>query len=221
MLMEYNRLNPTKEIPDLRVMDFSSIKSDTGFTIATVYSDSNIKIWQFDLDSGLHLLKSWFYSTCCILNCQFLNNHYLLISTTDGCVTIYDIATAKPVAKEKLHQSGVKAISIHQDYLITGGDDNAITVSQFDNTSIKLIDRVENAASATITSIGYVDDKTFITTSVDQIIRLWSFSLGKLVCHEARYTTIADTGCCDTTTVNSKTLAVVGGAGISTWEILY
>ena len=221
MLMEYTRLNPTKEIPDLRVMDFSSIKSDTGFTIATVYSDSNIKIWQFDLDSGFHLLKSWFYSTCCILNCQFLNNHYLLISTTDGCVTIYDIATAKPVAKEKLHQSGVKAISIHQDYLITGGDDNAITVSQFDNTSIKLIDRVENAASATITSIGYVDDKSFITTSVDQIIRLWSFSLGKLVCHEARYTTIADTGCCDTTTVNSKTLAVVGGAGISTWEILY
>ena len=128
MLMEYTRLNPTKEIPDLRVMDFSSIKSDTGFTIATVYSDSNIKIWQFDLDSGFHLLKSWFYSTCCILNCQFLNNHYLLISTTDGCVTIYDIATAKPVAKEKLHQSGVKAISIHQDYLITGGDDNAITV---------------------------------------------------------------------------------------------
>ena len=101
------RLNPTKRDTDLRVMDFSSIKSDTGFTIATVYSDSNIKIWQFDLDSGFHLLKSWFYSTCCILNCQFLNNHYLLISTTDGCVTIYDIATAKPVAKK----NSIKAVS--------------------------------------------------------------------------------------------------------------
>ena len=43
MLMEYTRLNPTKEIPDLRVMDFSSIKSDTGFTIATVYSDSTLR----------------------------------------------------------------------------------------------------------------------------------------------------------------------------------
>ena len=139
------------------------------------------------------------------MNCQFLNNHYLLISTTDGCVTIYDIATAKPVAKRKTPSKRCVAISIHQDYLITGGDDNAITVSQFDNTSIKLIDRVENAASATITSIGYVDDKSFITTSVDQIIRLWSFSLGKLVCHEARYTTIADTGCCDTTTVKQNT----------------
>lgn len=221
MLMEYNRLNPTKEIPDLRVMDFSSIENDVGFTIATVYSDSNIKVWQFDFDTGFHLLNSWFYSTCCILNCQFLNNHHLLIGTTDGCVTIYDTTTAKAVAKEKLHQSGVKAIGIHQDYLITGGDDNAITVSQVNNTSIKLIDRVEDAASATITSIGYVDNKSFIATSVDQIVRLWTFSLGKLVCTGARYTTIADTGCCDTTTVNNKTLAVIGGAGISTWEIVY
>lgn len=135
----------------------------------------------------------------------------------------------------KLHQSGIKAIClIHKDgavYLLTGGDDNALVVSRItiledDNNLSQLIlqtiSQEPNAASATITSISHVsdDDLVVVVVSVDQMIRLWSFTNDELHCLAARYTTVADTGCCDVTTLgDDKHMIVVGGAGLSTWEI--
>lgn len=241
LLTEYNRLQPTKQVPDLRVMDFCSFETENGFIIATVYSDSNVKIWNFDVETGFKLIDSFFYRTCCILNCDFIEineNKYLVFGSTDGFVSIWDISraiagkTLVSVATKQLHQSGVKALELCQDgdgyTLITGGDDNAIIVSRISsqttddvqNLTIDTVCSSENAASATITSIASLGcaDK-FIATSVDQIVRLWSHKLGKLECLGATYTTVADTGCCDVTQIDGKDIAVIGGAGISSWVI--
>lgn len=249
-LREQARLKSNQDVPDLRVMDFDAVGYNDYIFIVTVFSNSMIKLWRFEkepLTVGLNLIHEWNYSTCCILHCQLFQmsaahgnekRQFLLIATTDGNITVYDISTpTSPVALclSKLHQSGIKAIClIHKDgavYLLTGGDDNALVVSRItiledDNNLSQLIlqtiSREPNAASATITSISHVsdDDLVVVVVSVDQMIRLWSFTNDELHCLAARYTTVADTGCCDVTTLgDDKHMIVVGGAGLSTWEI--
>ncbi|EMG48093.1 hypothetical protein G210_1407, partial [Candida maltosa Xu316] len=232
MVVEHARLQPTKSTPDLRVMDFCSIATGNGFLLITVYSDSNVKVWDFDIDQGFKLISSFFYSTCCILNCELLKvrekGNYLVLGTTDGFVSIWDLADPTNVVlktKKQLHQSGVKATCIFDDdngdsILVTGGDDNSISVSRITaDVAIEVIAVEENAASATITSIAYVGSGQFVVTSVDQIVRLWRFQNGKLTCLVAKYTTVADTGCCEIAIVNEKPMAVIGGAGMSCWEV--
>ena len=241
LIVEHSRLQPTKSVPDLRVMDFCSFETDNGFILATVYSDSNVKIWNFDIKSGFKLIDSFFYRTCCILNCDFivLNDcKYLVFGSTDGCVLVWNITralngkTLVSVITKQLHQSGVKALELLQEnnsyIMVTGGDDNGIAVSRIhlgssddvQNLKIDEICSTTSAASATITSISFLSSaKKFVATSVDQIVRLWSFELGHLECIGATYTTVADTGCCDTIQIDGKDVLVIGGAGISSWRI--
>ncbi|KAI3403027.2 WDR6 [Candida oxycetoniae] len=231
-LNEIARLKSQEKVPDLRVMDFDAgdFYFITGMLVVTVFSNSLIKLWKFSKEPyDLKFFNEWKYSTCCILNCRLfrLSEYiYLLISTTDGFVTIWDITNPKRPklqVSKKLHQSGVKAICLIPKprdcgyYLVTGGDDNALTISIItvsdsnDQLQFTLIDAEETAASATITSISKVDEKRVVVVSVDQIIRLWSFENDKLVCELAKFTTVADTGCCDVI----DDMLVVGGAGIS------
>ncbi|RCK67681.1 Regulator of Ty1 transposition protein 10 [Candida viswanathii] len=241
MLAEYNRLQPTKSVPDLRVMDFCSFETSNGFVLATVYSDSNVKVWNFDFKSGFEQIDSFFYSSCCILNCAFIelkDTKYLVLGTTDGFVSFWDLSgvtsrkgNAKMAASKQLHQSGVKALELLEDNysytMVTGGDDNSIVVSRIVAAeaddgivlSVETVDGTASAASATITSIAALSHDRFVATSVDQVVRLWSFAHGRLECHGATYTTVADTGCCDATTIDGKDVVVIGGAGISSWIV--
>ncbi|CAI5760503.1 unnamed protein product [Candida verbasci] len=233
-IYEVARLEKTKDVPDLRIMDFDSIEitSDT-FMIATVYSDSQIKIWNYN--KGFNLISKWIYKSCCVLNvqfCTFGDVVYLLIATTDGFISVYkltnDYKNHSVVLRTQLHQSSIKAINLYKrddDHyiLITGGDDNAITVNALnqkgDVLSIDLIDRDEFAASSTITSISKVNDTEFVVTSVDQIVRLWSFKDTTLKCNAEKFTTVADTGCSDITEINNEKILVIGGAGLSLWNL--
>ena len=237
-LKELARLKSDQDVPDLRVMDYDAVEYDECIHVVTAYSNSMIKLWKFDKGARpakLELIQEWNYSTCCILHAQFFNfdnesRRYLLIATTDGNVTVYDVSNPTNPAQQcqlRLHQSGVKAICLVKNngnnvYLLTGGDDNALVASIITSTDdgldIQVVGSELNAASATITSISHVRDDMFVAVSVDQMIRLWSVSDG-LVCRDARYTTVADTGCCDVTEVGGKHVVVVGGAGLSTWEI--
>ncbi|KAI5968089.1 WDR6 [Candida margitis] len=241
-LRELARLKSSQDVPDLRVMDYDAVEYDEYIFVATVYSNSMIKLWKFEKASArFDLINEWSYATCCILHCQFFklsNGHnyqdgayYLLIATTDGNITVYDISDPKSpvqVCKSILHQSGVKAICLIPNdngvYLITGSDDNALAVSLLtpgDNSQVKLqlIKSQHGAASATITSISHVKGNLVAVVSVDQMIRIWSFTDDDLVRQDARYTTVSDTGCCDVTTVGGRDVLVVGGAGLSTWDI--
>lgn len=243
-------LKPSQANPDLRIMDFDSYPFKDGFMISTVYSDSNLKLWYFDCKSEkFTLIASEFYTTCCILNVNFLRFNefskvYVMIGTTDGCLSIWDISDilnnlnleseavlklGTMIIKQQLHQNGIKAIlcllkSPNSYNVITGGDDNSLILSALrfnsENKELTLETNcfIEKAASSTITSISNAGNNEIIVTSVDQIVRLWSFDSSSLECKSARYTTIADTGCSDITTFDNKTVIVVGGAGLSTWS---
>lgn len=243
-------LRPSQANPDLRIMDFDSFPFANGFVISTVYSDSNLKIWYFDCVSGkFHLVANDFYTTCCILNVNFLKFNdgskiHIMIGTTDGCLSIWDISKiinnidieslevqklGTMIIKQQLHQNGIKAVLCLPDMpkayrIFTGGDDNSLISSTlcFEEEGEELILKtncfVEKAASSTITSLSFGGSNHIVVTSVDQIVRLWKFDDTSLTCSSARYTTIADTGCSDTTKFDEKDIIVVGGAGLSSWS---
>lgn len=250
---EYSRLKPTSSNPDLRIMDFDSIpryandgETIIGFVFCTVYSDSMINIWHYNVsEKTFTLIIKGQYTTCCILNVNFLKldgRTLLMTGATDGHLALWDITTqlnyksdtpqslGQVIVKQQLHQSGIKALSLLTQSsdiieIVTGGDDNALILSNISistetgEISVETKSFVEKAASTTITSISNIDDSNIIVTSVDQIVRTWSILKDKeLSCTSARYTTIADTGCSDVINLDGKNIAVIGGAGLSTWE---
>ncbi|QLL32862.1 hypothetical protein HG536_0D03840 [Torulaspora globosa] len=84
--------------PDLRIMDFD-VKFDSkgeNFVMATVYSDSAIKLWFYDRkESSFSLILRGHYKTCCLLNVllEVLRDQLCLIaSATDGHLVYYNIS---------------------------------------------------------------------------------------------------------------------------------
>lgn len=238
-MTEECRMEPSEKNPDLRIMDFASIECDNGFWVASVYSNSKVKLFFYDTTSrAFSLVAHATYSTFCILNVNFIESNdktYLMVGTTDGNITIWDVTSnltvgevtelAAPVIKQQLHQSGVKAALVVPEEsgwtLLTGGDDNALissTLQLSEGTLTLTVDTfVEEAASATITGIAFAGNKRILVTSVDQIVRLWSYDQG-LTCRSASYTTVADTGCCSSTSFEDRWFGAIGGAGLSIWE---
>ncbi|CUM65628.1 uncharacterized protein PRCAT00003276001 [Priceomyces carsonii] len=236
-------LKAGSSIPDLRIMDFDYFEIQQGFMIAAVYSNSNIKIWNFNLKTRVfECLVDDYYTSCCILNVRFLKfqtSTFLMIGATDGNIAIWNISKSimdndvsklgHVQVKQNLHQNSIKSLLIVKQSdseslrLVTGGDDNALILSliSFDDNHIKLrpLSFIEKAASSTITSIAQATDSRVLVTSVDQILRVWSYSNDLLQCNDATYTTIADTGCSDTTNFGDSCVAIVGGAGLSSWKI--
>lgn len=136
------------------------------------------------------------------------------------------------------HQSSIKGSILlgphtHQTpsyYHIGGGDDNslALSVIKFTDSGVlcEKIFSVESAHSCTITGLAAVPSPTatprFVTVGVDQNVRLWevSASFSRLSLKNSRYTTVADTGCVDCTSVpgNPNGLVILGGLGLSYWQ---
>jgi WD40 repeat protein len=76
-----------------------------------------------------------------------------------------------------------------------------------------------SAASSTITSVSYLDGYRLLVGSVDQIVRLWSFKTGDLELIDSHYTTVADTGSSDVVKHDGKDYGLIGGCGLSIWEL--
>lgn len=198
------------------------------------------------------LLLSTRYKTCCIFNTalvDFQNSTYLVLAPTDGYLVIYNVAdvvssiesTTKveqsdltPELSVKIHQSGIKCIDNYitgkgQWKIFTGGDDNGVGVSVFeiDSQTKKLVHVthkvIPDVASSTVTSCQVFNEgKKLLTTSVDQIVRVWDISQDEelLKLEEQKYTTIADTGCCDILpTGNGGNVTLLGGVGTSMWTL--
>lgn len=242
VLKPFCKLLPSSDIPDLRIMDFDVIQKEGGFFIATAYSNSNIKLWYFDIEkkqfSNLH---SEYYSSCCIFNLKMIeigSSTSLIITASDGHAALWDISNivanltekaliGELLIKQQLHQNGIKAalfVKNESGYdFFTGGDDNALIHSSIqmkdDKISLDIVHFIENAASSSITSISKGKKNSIIVTSVDQILREWSYESEELKCISARYTSIADTGCSDSTLLNDNIYAVVAGSGLSVFKL--
>lgn len=242
VLREFARLSPSSDIPDLRIMDFDVIQREGEFIITTVYSDSQIKLWKFNIETkNFTKIHSEYYSTCCIFSVKFLTFDLmtcLLTTASDGHVSIWDVSNlmsenlpksnlSNLLIKQQLHQNGIKAILLMKNSagydLFTGGDDNALIHSKLEVADEKVVLTIksfcEEAASSSITSISKGNENSVVVSSVDQVLREWSFNDGSLKCISAKYTTIADTGCTDSTTFNNCNYLVVGGSGLSTYKL--
>ena len=225
--------------PDLRIMDFDSIEVDGELLIATVYSDSQIKVWKFDeKPQKFTLVLEGTYTTCCLLHVKFLRvagNIFLTTAATDGHLAIWKMPNLSnkanlpaPLIKQQIHQNSIKGLAFEEvtgDHyrVFTGGDDNSLIVSDLkfgsEEISLSLLDFQESAASSTITSVTLIGTAKVMTVSVDQIVRLWSFESDKLVCISETYTTIADTGCSEATEIGNLLMLLVGGSGLSTFKV--
>lgn len=235
---EVARLPPSADIPDLRIMDFATVEYGDGqLLVATVYSDSAIKVWRFDVaTTKFDLVCLGVYTTCCILQVEFIrlgdaHKLHLMIGATDGHVAVWDINhlpkdLGAMVVKQQIHQNGIKAWHLipHGSgyWLVTGGDDNALAVSrlQLQQTQLQLESAlfIADAASLTITGIAGLQGHEVVVTLVDQIVRRWQLDgTGHLRCASARYTTVADTGCCCSGGLGT---VMVAGAGVSVFNCI-
>ena len=237
-------LKSKSDIPDLRVMDFDCLETEFGFVICAVYSDSSIRIMEFVTECNtLTVLVEDRYSTCCILHTKFITvNHsnYIVIASTDGTLAMWNVSDklkqrstclGAPIIKQQLHQSGIKGMEVvlNGDYsdntynIITGGDDNSLIYSQLslinDEFVMETKSFIEGAASSTITCVAKAGDKQVAVTSVDQVVRLWSYDSGELECEAGEYTTIADTAGCEVSDIGGVKCVVIVGAGLSVWGV--
>ncbi|GMM57772.1 Rtt10 protein [Maudiozyma humilis] len=266
--MHIRQTLPTQSThPDLRIMDFDVLFNAAGtgdFALATVYSDSSIKVWWYsNASNGFIELWSNRYQTCCILNTSFVvlqGRIFLLIAATDGYLSLYDISrevdilhatedtrtvrfvneafgaiasTSGPAFTLRVHKSGIKTMDVARTKagaatvrVVTGGDDNAISLTQFNcsasgELSGTVCSMVSDAASSTVTSTQLLPGATqVLSTSVDQRVRLWDITPdNQLSLRASKYTTNADTGCCDIVqTENSHHSLLIAGVGLSVWK---
>ncbi|KOG96137.1 tRNA (34-2'-O)-methyltransferase regulator RTT10 [Saccharomyces eubayanus] len=139
-----------------------------------------------------------------------------------------------PVLQLQVHQSGIKSLDYVVDTMrtsaaiLTGGDDNGLglsylTLDAVNTPALKASDFIDSAASSTITSGILINGgEEAITTSVDQIVRAWKITEGKLTLADEKYTTVADTGSLDIISNNDNTefdkTLLIGGVGLSLWR---
>lgn len=181
---------------------------------------------------------------------DFKGSSYLVLAPTDGYLVIYNVTeTVKyiqgaltsmedvnlvPELSVRVHKSGIKCIDKFvnkngQLEIYTGGDDNGVGITKFitDEVTGRLVcvstNVIPDTVSSTVTSCKVFNNgKKLLTTSVDQIIRIWdtSSSENTLRLVDCKYTTIADTGCCDILTVdNESNVALIAGVGLSVWSL--
>ncbi|KAG7935603.1 uncharacterized protein OGAPODRAFT_93037, partial [Ogataea polymorpha] len=119
---------------------------------------------------------------------------------------------------QQIHQSSIKSFDLavegHTALVVTGGDDNGMAVSTLDFAAVELSSTyVASTASSTITDVVLCGPNRVLTTSVDQVVRVWR--VPQLELETEQYTTVADTGCA----CLAGGLAVVGGAGLEVFQI--
>lgn len=174
---------------------------------------------------------------------------YVITGATDGHLAIWNVTSEiqypasnnhltykenvdkKPLPEPSsviaVHQNGIKSLEIIEKddcvLAITGGDDNALGLTKFSfsdcSVDSEVVSHIPDAASSLITSLSPLSRDRVLAVSVDQVVKIWSYSGDKLACVSKQYTSVADTGSSDTIEVDGDEFALVGGAGLSLFEI--
>ncbi|KAG5437223.1 hypothetical protein PCANB_001015 [Pneumocystis canis] len=141
---------------NVRITDFCIIElNKVNYLVIMTCSDSSIRVFLFRSKTSEYILISNNkYSVRCLLNIVYILEKdycYLLVASTDGFVTIWDItdyiksleiimkipnnSLSLPIWKDQLHQSNIKSMILNrvrdEEYLlITSGDDNKISITK-------------------------------------------------------------------------------------------
>jgi len=190
------------------------------------------------------------YKTCCLLSCNFIPGHEILaVAATDGHVGFFSIPTlAKNTVHDDwsfhlrfpIHQSSVKCMQIipissmwtlyvilmvdSVIYLLTGGDDNAIVLTEVSfDTEVRCtkVAFVTDAHTSTITGVLSLGRLQFLSISIDQRIRIWGLNGSNLVCLCQAYTFVSDVcGIVEIPVHGRKRRFVIFGTGMEliAWE---
>ncbi|KAG5356016.1 Regulator of Ty1 transposition protein 10 [Yarrowia sp. B02] len=201
---------PRGDNPDLRIMDFVYKATESGFDLVCVYSDSSLRLWRYD--GSFTLVEELKYTQHCLLNVDFVDNgDSVLISATDGSLSVYELPSLRPKSHIYAHQSSVRFCR-NGNLVFSGGDDNKLVVSELVDGELKEVASVVSAHSSTITEVAALEDG-IVSVSVDQNVRKWKFEGGELKLVSDEFTTVADTGC----VCPYEGGLLIGGAGLDYW----
>jgi WD repeat-containing protein 6 len=107
--------------------------------------------------------------------------------------------------------------------MITGGDDNAIQLSEISISSSitwRILALVRDAHTSTVTGVLSWGISEYLSIGIDQRIRLWRYEDGNLNCVFDGYTFVPDVcGIVDVGVSGEKRRLVVYGTGIEMLEL--
>ncbi|TPX64184.1 hypothetical protein SpCBS45565_g06081 [Spizellomyces sp. 'palustris'] len=217
---------PETRIMDVGTVALRSLGSEFEglHLVVAAYSDAYFRIWVYSESRNVFLLlaRSGTHKRC-VLKCRVLvledeETPKVVIFTagTDGTLMMWDCTQtirdgcgdavrevtelSTPLHAEKVHQSGVNALSVRKLHctasqktvtpgsssilVASGGDDNAISIVQIllrPTPNSILIDSVTAAThpsshSSGVTGIKIHPDGTIISSSVDQRLNLWGLT---------------------------------------------
>lgn len=182
---------------DLRIEGFDVIPKGDGFLVALGYSDSTIRIYEYDV--GNKSFKARLrarYKQCCILHLKLLADT-LLVAGTDGFITGYELqlpplALASEVSglgkakfEKRVHQNSIKALSAFQEddgvtWVYSGGDDTALAITRVCSSGEKAESWVlPRAHASAVTALVRVGRNRVLTAGVDQRVKLWEMVEGQ------------------------------------------
>jgi WD40 repeat protein len=230
------------EEKDLRIMSFdvgewnrSNTANDSKLLISIAYSDSTIRIYTYSKGDGFHLVVKGRYTSSCLMQLRHLEVHrqelFLLTAATDGNLTVWRTGMQANHSNEasdsaltlltshRVHQSSIKSLDITRNHsqivVATGGDDNALAISVYENLDkVPRSVRLCSAHAAAITGLSFVSNSSttdeeaqlrIATSGNDQRVREWRVRLGTRIPDitkiEDVFTSVADVG--DLTSMNS------------------
>lgn len=112
----------------------------------------------------------------------------------------------------------------HMFHAFTGGDDNAIHLSEVsfgETVAFHLLASVPDAHASTITGVLSLGNSRFASVGIDQMIRLWQFDGNRLLCFHRAYSFVSDIcGILEVGIQEEKRRFVVYGTGMEfvEWE---
>jgi WD40 repeat protein len=196
------------ELPDVRVMSFDVLSREddrSGFLIALVFSDSVIKVYDYNPAElqKWQLLAKGVYFTSCLTQCVFLSPTFIFTAGTDGHAVLWPLGDAlqdsnstnklltwrKPT---RIHQNTSKSLSTHcldngSTLLVSGGDDGSLAFllacqdgESYTHPPLVVVRTHASAVTAcAVVPHRHGKDGIYVLTSGnDQWIRLWEVQLG-------------------------------------------
>ncbi|KAF1841882.1 WD domain-containing protein [Cucurbitaria berberidis CBS 394.84] len=139
---------PESEHSDLRIMSFDIRRRESGHTIAMVFSDSSIKVYDYTPEGVVKWqpIARGTYFTSCLTQCTFLSPQRILTIGTDGHAVVwplspdmnqstvdssYSVSTLIWQHPARIHQNSSKAMVSHalnkdMNLIASGGDDGSL-----------------------------------------------------------------------------------------------
>ena len=203
-----------------RYMSVQALVQDGNLFIASACSDGVIRILKLDNSQKIILLKETEVLPNAILKTLHMNQNVFLSANTIGICTVRDFTSLEKICEiTKLHQSGVNSlILLNSDIIISGGDDGTISVS---NLKSKTVIFKKHAHSAHVTGLAKINEKYFVSCSVDQRISVWKYQNDSFVLFCQFFSHVPDIQDLKLWTNERKIIISVFGDGFEIFEIYF